>query len=112
MVELYISITGLRLKRFWHAPVFWAHAIRSMAQARAAAGNISVDARTIEGVHHTLSSWTDRAAMRAFLTKGQHAKAMRVFPKIATGKTFGFTAAEIPDWAEVHRLWRERGCVV
>jgi hypothetical protein len=37
---------------------------------------------------------------------------MRVFPKIATGKTFGFTATEVPDWPEMHRLWRERGCVV
>ena len=110
--EFYISITGLRLKRIWHAPVFWTHAIRSMAQARAAAGNIRADARTIAGVHHTLSVWTDRAAMRAFLTAGHHAVAMRLFPKIATGKTFGFTATEVPDWPEVHRLWRELGCVV
>jgi quinol monooxygenase YgiN len=110
--ERYISITGLELKRFWHALAFWVHAMRSMAQARAAAGNIRADARTINGVHHTLSVWTDRAAMRAFLTADHHAEAMRVFPKIATGKTFGFTATEVPDWPEMHRLWRERGCVV
>ena len=110
--EFYISITGLQLKRFWHAPVFWVHAMRSMAQARAAVGNIRAEARTINGVHHTLSVWTDRAAMRAFMVSGHHAAAMRQFPKIATGKTLGFTSAEIPDWPEVHRLWRERGCVV
>ena len=110
--EVYVSITGLELKRFWHAPVFWVHATRSMAQARAAAGNISADARTIDGVHHTLSVWTDRAAMRAFMTAGHHAAAMRAFPRIAKGKTLGFSATESPDWPEVHRLWRERGCDV
>lgn len=110
--ERYISITGLELKRFWHAPLFWTHAVRSMAQARAAAGNISADARTIDGVHHTLSVWTDRNAMRAYLTSGHHAAAMRLFPKIAQGKTLGFIATEIPDWPEVHALWRDRGCVV
>ena len=64
--EVYVSITGLQVRRAWHIPVFWVHAMRSMAQARAASGNISAEARTIKGVHHTRSVWTDRDAMRAY----------------------------------------------
>lgn len=106
---IYVSITGLQLKGPQHAPRFWVHAGLAMRQAKAAPGNISADARTINGVHHTRSVWRDEAAMRAFLVSGAHAKAMRVFPQIATGKTFGFTTSEVPDWQRVHDLWTEHG---
>jgi quinol monooxygenase YgiN len=110
--DVYISITGLRIERLWNLPTFWAHATRSMAQARAAAGNISAEARTIGGVHHTLSVWTDRDAMRAYLATGPHREAMRVFPRIATGMVAGYFAPHAPDWSEVHAIWLERGRVV
>ncbi len=106
---MYISITGLTLKGPFAAPRFWWHALRSMAQAKAAPGNISADARTINGVQHTLSIWEDKAAMRRFLVAGAHAQAMRAFPAIARGSTFGFEAETAPTWDEVHRLWLERG---
>lgn len=107
--EVYVSITGLQVRRVWYIPTFWFHAIRSMTQARQAAGNISADARTINGVHHTLSVWTDKDAMRAYLVAGPHLQAMRIFPKIATGKVVGFGAQQAPDWSEVHRIWVEQG---
>ena len=111
-LEVYVSITGLQVRRAWHIPLFWIHAVRSLNQARRAPGNISADARTINGVHHTLSVWTDRAAMKAFLTAGPHLEAMRLFPRIATGKVVGFRTQEIPDWSQVHAIWVERGRVV
>jgi hypothetical protein len=107
--DVYVSITGLRVRRVWHIPSFWLHALRSMGQARAAPGNISAGARTINGVHHTLSVWTDREAMRAYLTAGPHLVAMRLFPSIATGKVVGYLAAQAPDWSEVHAIWLNRG---
>ena len=110
--EVYVSITGLQVRRVWHIPLFWVHAMRSMAQARAAAGNISADARTINGVHHTRSVWTDRDAMRAYLTAGAHLETMRLFPRIATGKVVGYLTQEVPDWAQVHAIWVARGRVV
>jgi hypothetical protein len=106
---VYISITGLRLKRFYHAPVFWWYAVRSMVQAKAAPGNISADARTINGVHHTLTVWTDPAAMRRYLTSGAHMQAMGVFEAIATGKTLGYLADAQPPWDQVHEIWQTRG---
>lgn len=86
--------------------------MKSMVQARNAPGNISANARTINGVHHTLSVWTDKDAMRAYLTVGPHLAAMRLFPSIATGKVVGYFAKQGPDWSEVHAIWLERGRVV
>jgi len=111
-LEVYVSITGLQVRRVWHVPTFWTHAMRSMVQARGAQGNISADARTVNGVHHTLSVWADRAAMKAYLTVGAHLEAMRVFPDIATGKVVGYLTREVPNWSQVHSIWVERGRVV
>ena len=109
--DVYVSITGLQVRRVWHIPTFWLHAMKSMAQARNAPGNISADARTINGVHHTLSVWTDKDAMRAYLTTGPHLEAMRLFPSIATGKVVGYLAPKAPEWFEVHAIWLDRGRV-
>jgi quinol monooxygenase YgiN len=104
----YVSITGLRLKAIWHAPRFWWHASRAMAQARAAPGNLSAEARFIDGYNLTLSSWIDQAAMRRYLTSGAHLAAMRAFHSFATGRSIGFSAAATPDWAEAHAIWLEQ----
>lgn len=62
--DVYVSITGLQVRRVWHIPSFWSIAMKSMEQARNAPGYISADARTINGVHHTRSVWTNKDAMR------------------------------------------------
>lgn len=107
--DVFVSITGLRLRGVWHYPRFIRHAVRSMAQARAAPGNLSAEARFIDGVHHTLSVWTSHEAMRAYLTAGAHLEAMKVYRRIATGKVHGYVTAEPPDWPDARRLWREHG---
>ncbi len=107
--SVYVSITGLELKRKRHALRFFWHALRSMRQATRARGNLKAEAKTINGVHHTLTVWESEADMRRFLYRGAHRAAISAFPHIATGKTFGYAASEVPDWDEVHRLWRERG---
>lgn len=105
----YVSITGMRVNSVFHYPRFAFHAVRSMIQARAAEGNLFADARKIAGVHHTLTVWTDRSAMLAYLRAGAHRRAMKAFPSLGTGYAFGFDAAERPDWSVVHALWRAEG---
>jgi hypothetical protein len=105
----YVSITGLQLKSVLNAPAFWWHAVRSMGQAQAAPGNISAEARTINGIHHTLTVWESEAAMRAYLVSGPHLAAMKAFRGMATGKTLGLEAETPPGWDEVHALWQDRG---
>ncbi|MEM0937327.1 MAG: hypothetical protein AAF646_08055 [Pseudomonadota bacterium] len=102
---MYVSITGLRLRRAVYAPRFWSLAIRAMHQAKSDRACLAVDTRTIRGVHHTRSLWVSEAEMRRFLKEGAHLTAMRSFRAIATGKTLGFTAEALPDWAEARRLW-------
>lgn len=108
--SFHLSITGLRVKP---GPLnvlrFTWHAFRSFQQASKAAGVLHVDARRINGVQHTVTAWTDRDAMLAYVRSGAHMKAMQVFHRIAEGATFGFTTDRIPDWTEVHALWQERG---
>jgi hypothetical protein len=109
---MYVSITGLKLKNSWQLPRFLWHALRSMRQAKKAKGNLLVEARTIDGVHHTLSVWKDEADMRVFLISGAHLAAMKAFSAIATGKTVGYVADQPPSWDEVPMIWQSRGKVV
>ncbi|MEM1432111.1 MAG: hypothetical protein AAGG09_21855 [Pseudomonadota bacterium] len=105
---MYVSITGLRLHHPLKAPRFWWHAVRAMAQAQADPGCRQVDARKIDGVHHTRSLWESEAAMRAYLTRGAHLRAMKQFRRIATGGTIGFEADALPDWEACRRIWEDQ----
>ncbi len=108
-MSIYVSITGLTLRRPWHAFRFYWYAIPSIRQARAAEGNLHTAVKTVNGVHHTLTAWRDEQAMRAFLQSGAHGRAMRSFDDFAEGKTFGFEAVAIPSWDEALTLWRAMG---
>ena len=110
MSELvYVSITGIQLKKFYYAPLFWRYALGAMSQAKRADGCLSADATTINGIKHTRSVWSSRKAMLAYLTAGAHLKAMKIHKKIATGRVYGFETNTVPDWEEVHKLWHEKG---
>ena len=63
----------------------------------------------VNGVHHTLTVWESEAAMRAFVTTGAHRRAIRAFPAMATGMTFGYETECPPAWNRVHDLWRQHG---
>lgn len=105
---VYVSITGLRLFTQLSTPLFWWHAIRSMRQARASDGCLRAEARFRDGYHHTISVWTDQAAMRAFMLQGAHRSAMRSFPRIAKGRSVGFETDTIPNWGDAHEIWLTR----
>ena len=109
MAQIYVSITGLTLLSPWKLPRFWSHAGPAMSAAISAPGNLSAEARTIAGVHRTLSTWQSRDAMRAYLRSPTHARAMRAFPKIATGKTYGYWADGRPSWDDAIAQWAAHG---
>jgi hypothetical protein len=76
-----ISVTRLHLRSGRFFLPFLFHAVRSQIQAKAAAGNHGVALRrTGTGVYWTLTVWTDKAAMRAFMLNGPHRTAM---PRLA-----------------------------
>lgn len=103
---VYVSVTGLTLRRWWHAPRFWWHAVPSFRQAQRAPGNLKAETRAVDGVKHTLTVWSDRDAMRTYLVTGPHLKAMRSFRSIAVGKTLGYWAEAMPSWDEALARWR------
>jgi len=109
---MYVSITGLELKAFWHYPTFMYHAIRSFSQAESAPGNISTATKQIGRVHHTLTVWESRKDMIQYLRQGSHADAMKVFDQIATGKVYGYETDQIPTWDEAREIWDAKGRVV
>ena len=112
MTQPYISITGLRIKSGFAKMRFWWLTIPAMMQAKKATGNISADARSVDGTHHTLSVWRDQQSMLAYLRSGAHLKAMRNYKSLGSGSVYGFHADEAPSWEKALQLWREHGRAV
>ncbi|WP_375574013.1 hypothetical protein ABWH92_08795 [Ahrensia marina] len=110
--EIYVSITGLKLRSPLQAPLFSWHAMRSFSQASSAPGNLSTDARKVDGIHHTLTVWTSREAMLTYLRSAAHLKAMKAFKSIGTGKVHGYHSKNTPSWAEALAIWRENSRAV
>lgn len=106
--KFYVSITGLRPKNFWSTLAFWRHAIPCKIQADSAPGILFSEVRKINKIQHTLTAWESKEHMRAYIQSGAHLEAMKVFNKIAEGKTFGFETDRIPGWDEVHELWIQK----
>ncbi|MCA9775525.1 MAG: hypothetical protein KC800_02365 [Candidatus Eremiobacteraeota bacterium] len=100
---VWISITGLRVKRFWYLPVFFRYAIPSHRQAERSSGCLFAEAKRIDGVFHTLTVWNSREDTRAFASSGVHKNAVRAFSRYFTGHILGYEGTEIPDWDEAHR---------
>ncbi|CAN0600412.1 unnamed protein product [Ectocarpus sp. 12 AP-2014] len=107
--SVYVSITGLTLKSPLQVLAFSWHATRSFSQAASAPGNLSTDARKVDGVHHTLTVWTSREAMLTYLRSGAHLKAMKAFRSIGTGKVHGYHTDKAPSWREALIIWRDKG---
>lgn len=107
--EFHVSITGLKPRGMISFILFWRYAIPSKIQAERAPGNLYVAVRKINGIHHTLSAWESKAMMQKYIYHGPHRLAIRVFRKIATGKTFGYSSNTLPSWEEVHELWKSKG---
>ncbi len=105
----YVSITGLKLKSIFHWPQFAWLAIRSMNQAKQAKGNITAQARSVNGIQHTLSVWQSKAHMLAYLKAGAHLQAMKNFRHMAGGSTYGYDASTAPSWEEALEIWRKYG---
>jgi hypothetical protein len=103
---VHVSITGLRLKAWWHAPRFAFHTLRALRQARQDPDCLKVEARKIDGVYHTLTVWRSRPAMRAYVGRGAHRAAMQAFRAIGTGKVFGYGTDVIPEFEAAYAMWQ------
>lgn len=103
----YVSITRLRIRDDVYLEEFMADSMDIYGQAEAAAGNLGVDVLVeVANTFWTRSVWTDRAAMRGFMTSDKHAASMpdlRVWCDEAHVAHWEQEGAELPPWDEAHR---------
>lgn len=109
MNEVYVSITGLKLKSFWYTPLFYFFAVPSFEQARKAKGNKQTQTTTRNGFHHTLTVWDSKKSMLNYLYTGSHKRAIANFRWMATGKTYGYVSVSVPNWDEAIKVWDKHG---
>lgn len=103
--QVYVSTTGLTLKSPLHGMLFGWHATQSFSQAASASGNLSTDARMVDGVHHALTVWETREAMLDYLRQGPHLHAMKAYRSLGHGKVHGYYALTPPTWSEALNVW-------
>jgi heme-degrading monooxygenase HmoA len=108
----FVSITRLRLRKWYFVPLFLVPALRSARQAQKAEGNLAVTLlREKRRTFWTRTVWTDERAMRAFMTSGAHGKTMRrlmVWADEAHVLNWTQESDEPPPWTVAHeRLLKE-----
>jgi len=106
---MYISLTQLKPKGLISYFRFWFLAIPTFRQAQMAKGSLSVSAKRMNRSQCTITSWESREAMLEFMRSGAHLHAMKAFHKIATGRTYGYEANQLPSWSEAMVLLKEKG---
>ena len=108
-----ISITRLRVRRWWLLPQFFIEALRSAKQARSADGSLHVALlRDEHRTFWTATSWTSEAAMKAFMHAKPHGPAMRkLLDWCDEASLVHWTqdAADLPPWPEAHRRLLSQG---
>ena len=104
---MYVSVTVLRSNGFWSTILFWLLAVPAFKQAKSSAGILFCDVKSVDGFHHTLTVWKTKKGMRKFMLSPIHRKAMKMFPKIATGSTIGYETDKMPRWDEALLMWRQ-----
>ena len=106
---MYISLTQLKPKGLISYFRFWFLAIPTFRQAQMAKGSLSVSAKRMNRSQCTITSWESREAMLEFMRSGAHLHAIKAFHKIATGRTYGYEADQLPSWSEAMVLLKEKG---
>jgi hypothetical protein len=107
-----ISITRLRVRSWRFMPGFMLYALRSSKQATSARGNLKAKVHNDrQRTFWTATSWTDEAAMRAFIGSGPHAPAMRKllhWCDEASVVHWTQESAECPSWeVAYHRMVKD-----
>ena len=108
-----ISVTRLRIRSPWYLPGFFFYTLRSIRQARVAAGNSTV--KLLPDAHRTFwtcTSWTDLNAMRAYVSAGPHRQSMKRLAHWcdeASVVHWEQDSLELPSWQEAHRRMQQDG---
>ena len=98
---------GAKSQRVLVGNPFWLLAVPTFKQATFSDGVLFCEVKSVDGFHHTLTAWETKQDMKKFVFSPIHRKAMRVFPKIATGSTIRYETDKMPSWDEALEIWRK-----
>ena len=71
------------------------------------AGILFCEVKSVDGFHYTLTAWKTKKDLQKFVLSLIHRKAMKTFPKIATGTTTGYEIDKMLAWNEALLMWRK-----
>jgi heme-degrading monooxygenase HmoA len=112
---IFISLTRLRVRSIRFVPLFVAHAVRSVGQARKAPGFQSGALLADRSwTFWTMTAWDSQESMRAYMTTGSHKRAMpHLLDWCDEASVADWTQSEtaLPSWTEADRKMREVGRV-
>jgi len=111
----FVSITRLRIRTPEFVDLFAAALPGVYAQAADAPGNLGMDLLAdADDTFWTKTAWTDRAAMRSYMTTGSHGDVMpllRDWCDEAHVAHWEQEGDELPTWEEAHRRLVAKGRV-
>ncbi|MGA7323389.1 MAG: DUF3291 domain-containing protein [Rhodomicrobium sp.] len=109
----FVSITRLRLRRWWYLPAFVLAALRSMRQAKRSPGLIGVAIlRDAKATFWTASIWENEEVMRSFMTSGAHGKIMPSLMRWCDEASVTHWEQEdrvLPSWLECYERMKRGG---
>jgi hypothetical protein len=108
-----ISITRLRVRKWYYLPGFYVDALRINRQAATAEGNLAVRLlRDQSNTFWTATSWSSHATMKAFIVARPHGPAMRkLLDWCDEASLVHWEQSEkaLPSWEEAHRRLMSEG---
>lgn len=112
----FVSITRLRVRRWYFMPAFLIDALRSFLQAKKAPGNLDV---TLMNDSHrafwTRTLWTDERAMRGFMLGPPHRQIMTKLRNWCDEASVAHWVQDQPappSWREVYERMQREGRAV
>ena len=108
-----ISVTRLRVRKWYFVPTFLLRSLRISRQAKNAPGNLAV--RVLQDqrlTFWTCTSWESEAAMRAFMLAPPHGPAMRKLLEWCDEAAlvhWDQAEADLPSWTEAHARMQRDG---
>lgn len=108
--KYYVSVTGLQTKSWLSFPRMVYLSSRAYNASVKAEGNVYSSMFAKDGVHHTITAWESREAMRRYFNDEDHVAAMRSMKDVASYvKVHGYFTDELPSAEEAIGRWRKEG---
>jgi hypothetical protein len=109
---MYITLTSIRLRSFWHFFKLSYFGLQITLQARKEKGFIKMKNTGFGYMHYTASAWETEEDLKRFSHSGAHLAAMKQSRSIATEvRIYTFKSEKMPGWKETKQLLCEKGKV-